>query len=284
MFRSKARNLQGKTAGDGFVAFRRPSVAGMMFAAFLAPVTSVVAEQENAGSLETAAMPMAATQASEPPPRGADGQGAAVALPRAKAASRERIGVTFELIDFERKHDGPVCYMNSGERRVLPETLVTDGCGISAPVDVDSFGPGGTVRLAKSVVLDCDFAIAVEAFVANEMSDMTLIQFGQRLVGLEADASSVCPQGDAGASDAEAATGGRAIEFTGFTLADNSEVTVSDNWGKHTPEGNFLMVLQRKGCTRFEEVHAPGEQRHGGDGLRFAAPCEGDNCKGRPCP
>ncbi|NRG17806.1 extensin family protein [Rhizobiales bacterium] len=283
LFRGAARHGKGNSARDRSTAYRRPIAAVMMLAAVLAPDTAVIAEQENAAPSQTSVL-LAPSQDAVKPKHSLRSAPVQAAVPRPKAGSKERIGVAFGLVDFERKHDGPVCPLNSGERRVLPEALVAGECEMAAPVDVDSFGPGGVVRLRESVTLDCDFAIAVENFVANEMSDMTLIQFGQRLVGLDAAASSGCPKGDAAAKAGDDATGGRTIEFIGFKLANDSEVVVSDSWGKETPEGNFLMVLQRKGCARFEKVHAPGEQRIGGEGLRFAEPCDGNKCKNRPCP
>lgn len=282
-FRGTARFGKGKPAEGRSTAYRRPIAAGMLLAVVLAPGTASIAEQESAAPSQTSVL-LAPPQDAEEPLHSLRSSPVKTAVPKPKAGSKERIGTAFELIDFERKHDGPVCPLNSGERRVLPEALVAGGCEMAAPVDVDSFGPGGIVRLRESVTLDCDFAIAIEDFVANEMSDMTLFQFGQRLVGLDAAAPSVCPLEISVTSDDEPARGGRTIEFVSFKLADNSEVSVSASWGKRTPEGNFLMVLQRKGCARFEKVHAPGEDRIGGEGLRFAAPCAGDNCRDRPCP
>lgn len=49
----------------------------------------------------------------------------------------------------------------------------------------------------------------------------------------------------------------RAIDIAGFDLADGRRVSVLKDWGKETPEGQFLKAVHDDGCRVFNVVLGP---------------------------
>lgn len=188
------------------------------------------------------------------------------------------------------------CPLNGGDAPILaaiPPSPTAGGlCVVAEPVQLQTIGAGGSIALAGGLLLDCDFTLQVETFIADTLADTALIQLGSRLAGVTVSASYLCPAGELppkGEGEPEvvgstatlnaptdAATpggeisaamrqhaAGRAIDIAALTFSDGRVISVADAWGKDTIEGRFLQVVHAKACREFSTVLGPGAGESG---------------------
>jgi hypothetical protein len=120
------------------------------------------------------------------------------------------------------------------------------GCGVDDPVRVTSVSG---VRLSQGATVDCSVAQALNTWVA----EVAQPAFDGRLVELEIAAHYVCRSrnNQKGAPISEHGKG-RAIDISGFVLADGRVLTVSDDFNR------TLKRIYRAACGIFRTTLGPG--------------------------
>ena len=158
---------------------------------------------------------------------------------------------------------GSVC----GDRAVRGSELAaitssTRGCGIAAPVRVTSIAG---VALDPAPTLACETAQALREWVDEGLQPA----FGRnRVVGLNVAADYSCRtrNNKRGAKVSEHGRG-RAIDISGFVLADGSVRTVEDDWRGRA--GKPIKAAYKSACGIFGTTLGPGSDGYHENHLHF---------------
>lgn len=158
---------------------------------------------------------------------------------------------------------GSVC----GERAIrgselAPITSSTRGCGIAAPVRVTSVAG---VALDPAPTLDCATAQALREWVDKGLQPA----FGRNpVVGLTVAADYSCRtrNNKRGAKISEHGRG-KAIDISGFVLADGSQRTVEDDWRGRS--GKPVKAAYQSACGIFGTTLGPGSDGYHENHLHF---------------
>ena len=62
---------------------------------------------------------------------------------------------------------------------------------------------------------------------------------------------------------------GRAIDLTGFDLADGTVINIGRDWRTPGPKSDFLRALAKRACERFDVVISPDHDREHKDHLHL---------------
>lgn len=144
-------------------------------------------------------------------------------------------------------------------------TSETPGCGIADAVRVTSVGG---VALSRGSVMECSTARTLNSWVENDV-DQIVGRMGGGVTELQVAAHYVCRTRNhkRGARISEHGKG-RAIDISAFTLADGSEISVADHWGKGR-RGRMLRRLHESACGPFATVLGPGSDGYHEDHFHF---------------
>ncbi|SMX31989.1 hypothetical protein MAA8898_00106 [Maliponia aquimaris] len=128
------------------------------------------------------------------------------------------------------------------------------GCGLDDAVRLQSVAG---VQLTQGAVIDCTTAKALKTWVTKSAKPAVGRQ-GGGLEGLRVAAHYSCRtrNNQPGAPISEHGRG-KAIDISAFLLADGSEITVLDGWGKGR-EGKALGKMRKAACAMFGTVLGPG--------------------------
>jgi hypothetical protein len=134
-------------------------------------------------------------------------------------------------------------------------------CGIDDAVRVQSVAG---VRLSSAATIDCRTALALKDWVTRSVRPAFRSE-GGGVAGLRVASHYSCRgrNGQANARLSEHAFG-RAIDISGFTLANGQTVTVEDGWGSRA-SGRELRRIREGACGPFSTVLGPGSDRYHGD-------------------
>jgi len=158
---------------------------------------------------------------------------------------------------------GSVC----GDRAVRGSELAaitasTRGCGIAAPVRVTSIAG---VALDPAPTLACETAQALREWVDEGLQPA----FGRnRVVGLNVAADYSCrTRNNRGGAKVSEHGRGRAIDISGFVLADGSVRTVEDDWRGRA--GKPIKAAYKSACGIFGTTLGPGSDGYHENHLHF---------------
>ncbi|MEO0752871.1 MAG: extensin family protein [Pseudomonadota bacterium] len=146
-----------------------------------------------------------------------------------------------------------------------PVVSDTPGCGIAQPVRVTSVGG---VSLSRGAVMECSTAQVLSDWVETDV-DQIVGRMGGGVTEIQVAAHYVCRTRNhkRGARISEHGKG-RAIDISAFTLADGSEISVSDHWGKGR-RGRMLRNMRDSACGPFKTVLGPGSDGYHEDHFHF---------------
>lgn len=141
----------------------------------------------------------------------------------------------------------------------------TRGCGVEDAVKVRSISG---VVLSQQSVMDCTTAKTLKSWIDRGMQP-AVGKKGGGVVRLRVAAHYVCRSrnGRTGAKISEHGKG-RAIDISGFTLKDGTEISVLKHWGNGT-YGRILKKMHRSACGPFGTVLGPNSDRHHRDHFHF---------------
>lgn len=194
---------------------------------------------------------------------------AAAPMPAPPAADRERRGGLFGGLFGRRERQETARPTPSGEGFVCGDPAIrgvelarirseTRGCGVEAPVRVTMVDG---VRLTTPATMDCPTAQALRTWVQRGVRPA----FGrQEVVELRVAASYICRTRNnrRGAPISEHGRG-KAIDISGFILADGRELSVSRDYNRQ------MRQAHRAACGIFGTTLGPGSDGYHEDHLHF---------------
>lgn len=159
----------------------------------------------------------------------------------------------------QKRQGGGLC----GERDIEGETLTrirsnVAGCGVAKPVRVAAVAG---VRLNPPATMDCDTAIALKKWLKKGMRPA----FGNReVVGLRIAAHYICrPRNNVRGNEVSEHGRGKAIDISGFMLADGREWSVVQDYNRQ------IRRAHKAACGIFGTTLGPGSDGFHEDHLHF---------------
>lgn len=149
--------------------------------------------------------------------------------------------------------------------RISPIGSSTRGCGIAAPVRLTAVDG---IALSRMATLDCDAARALDRWVREQMRP-AMGGRGGGVVQIDVAAHYVCRTRNhrAGARISEHGRG-RAIDISGFRLANGEQVTVLGDF-RRGPHARALQRMHRGACGIFTTTLGPGSDGFHEDHFHF---------------
>jgi len=140
----------------------------------------------------------------------------------------------------------------------LPDRYTGNGCSLLNTVDIARLpGDHGTFAVSNLGPVACPTAEAFTGWVRYGVDRAARIYLGSPVVQVETMGSYAC-RNVAGSSRRSAHAMAEAIDVAAFYLADGRRVSVLDDWDEGTKaEREFLRIVQRSACKRFETVLGP---------------------------
>ena len=160
---------------------------------------------------------------------------------------------------------GSVCGDPAIKGEVVGAVPGPGGCGIAAAVRVRQIGG---IALSQPSVMECNTARTLKSWIDRDMTP-AVGSLGGGATALEVPAHYVCRTRNhrPGARLSEHAKG-KAIDISAITLADGSDISVLEDWGKGK-KGRILRRLHSAACGPFGTVLGPNSDRHHRDHLHF---------------
>ncbi|RXZ65623.1 extensin family protein [Pelagerythrobacter rhizovicinus] len=140
----------------------------------------------------------------------------------------------------------------------LPDRYAGQGCSLLNTVKLSRLpGDRGTFTVTNLGPVACPTATAFTGWVRYGVDRAARIYLGSPIVQVETMGSYAC-RNVAGSSRRSAHSQAQAIDVAAFVLADGRRVSVLDDWdGGTSAEREFLRIVQRSACKRFETVLGP---------------------------
>ena len=153
-------------------------------------------------------------------------------------------------------------------------------CGIAAPVKV--FGirsKESKTSFSGPVTVSCEFAKVFVEWLRQDVLPAAVTHLEYPITKLKNGPGYQCrrrnnlPDGKL----SEHALG-KAVDLSGFQLADGSLVSVEDDWEADTPNGRFLKSIHASACKRFTTVLGPDADPSHKSHFHLDIGCHGKNC------
>ncbi|WP_338446408.1 extensin family protein [Pelagerythrobacter marensis] len=140
----------------------------------------------------------------------------------------------------------------------LPDRYAGPGCSLLNTVELSRLrGDGGSFTVTNLGPVACPTATAFAAWVRYGVDRAARVYLGSPIVRVETMGSYAC-RNVAGSGRRSAHATAEAIDVGAFHLADGRRISVLDDWnGGTSAEREFLRVVQRSACKRFETVLGP---------------------------
>ncbi|MEP0233794.1 extensin family protein [Roseibium sp.] len=160
------------------------------------------------------------------------------------------------------------------------ESIVGDnGCGVPEAVILNAVTGSSPVSLLPPPTVGCAFADKFAEFLSGPAVKKAGEEIGSDLKGLRVGPGYVCrrrnnlPDGKL----SEHARG-KALDITTFVFANDVEASVSEDWGKDTPEGRALKHLHSGACEVFTTVLGPDADPNHRAHFHVDTGCHGRDC------
>ncbi|MTI45465.1 hypothetical protein JM93_01138 [Roseibium hamelinense] len=173
-----------------------------------------------------------------------------------------------------------LCGLKNAEYSQVEPIVGENGCGIPAPVLVESFGlAGNQISLSRSATLSCGFSKTLGEWVRKDLNRIAKEHLNTTLGTLVTGPGYVCRrrnnQPDGKLSEHALGT---AIDITAFQTADGKTVSVEKDWGTETPKGRFLSDVHASACARFTTVLGPDVDPNHKSHFHLDIGCHGQAC------
>lgn len=161
---------------------------------------------------------------------------------------------------------GGLCGVSTLEGRPLPRIpSQVQGCGVAEPVSVTAVAG---IRLSQPATLDCDTARAFDRWVRQVMQP-TMGRTGGGVTQIRVAAHYTCrPRNNRPGARVSEHGRGRAIDISGFRLANGQSVTVLTDW-RRGPYRDALRQMHRNACGIFRTTLGPGSDGHHEDHFHY---------------
>lgn len=153
-------------------------------------------------------------------------------------------------------------------------------CGIEAPVKVlDVHDKENRTSFSGPVTVSCEFAKVFVAWLREDVLPAAEAHLEHRIAKLGNGPGYQCRrrnnQPDGKLSEHAL---GKAVDLSGFVLADGSFVSVEEDWGQETAKGRFLKSIHAAACKRFTTVLGPDADPSHKSHFHLDIGCHGKTC------
>lgn len=139
----------------------------------------------------------------------------------------------------------------------LPDRYTDQGCSALNTVQMHALqGDDGRLDVSNLGPVTCPVSTAFAAWARFGVDRAARQIFGQRLASIQTMGSFSC-RNVAGTNRRSAHASAAAIDIGGFVLADGRRISVASGWNGSAQEREFLRVVQRSACRRFNTVLGP---------------------------
>ncbi len=139
----------------------------------------------------------------------------------------------------------------------LPDEYTDHGCSTLNTVQMHALqGDGGRLNVSNLGPVTCPVSAAFAGWARFGVDRAARQIFGQPLASIQTMGSYSC-RNVAGTSRRSGHASAAAIDIGGFVLADGRRISVAQGWNGNAQEREFLRVIQRSACRRFNTVLGP---------------------------
>jgi len=173
------------------------------------------------------------------------------------------------------------CLANLGQAGVrfdaLPDRYLGQGCSNLNTVQMHALaGDSGQLNVSNLGPVTCPVSSAFAAWARYGVDRAARQVFGSPLASIQTMGSFAC-RNVAGTSRRSAHASADAIDIGGFVLADGRHISVQDGWSGSSQEREFLRIVQRSACRRFDTVLGPDYNAAHRDHLHVEGVIEGNS-------
>ncbi|MBH5322048.1 extensin-like domain-containing protein [Aurantiacibacter sediminis] len=173
------------------------------------------------------------------------------------------------------------CLSNLGNAGVsfdaLPNRYLDEGCSNLNTVQMHALqGDSGRLDVSNLGPVTCPVSTAFAAWARFGVDRAARQIFGTRLASIQTMGSYSC-RNVAGTGRRSAHASANAIDIAGFILADGRRISVQDDWNGSAEEREFLRVVQRSACRRFNTVLGPDYNAAHRDHFHFEGVIDGNS-------
>ncbi len=134
------------------------------------------------------------------------------------------------------------------------------GCTLENGIRLDRT----TLELNRPVELTCPMAVRLMEFERDVLKPLALGTFGKPLRRLNHAGGFTCKRMTGNGSRISEHGHGRAIDIWGFSLMDETRISIDRQWRSRDAFGNYLREVARKSCDYFSVVLTPNsDAAHG---------------------
>ncbi len=139
------------------------------------------------------------------------------------------------------------------------------GCGIETAITLTA----SAVPLARPMDTSCSLALAFDDFQRRVALPMAERHFDERLVRIHHYGSYSCRGRSSDPSRLSEHAFARAVDISGFELADGRIVTLADHWSADDDRERFLKSVGEQACAIFGVVLGPSSDAAHRDHFHF---------------
>jgi hypothetical protein len=147
----------------------------------------------------------------------------------------------------------------------VPSFSTAKGCGMADGVKVST----GGIDLNRPAALSCDLALAFAGFEYEFIQPLAVRYLRQPVTRVWHAGTYDCRDIRGKAKGLSEHAKGRAIDLTGFDLADGTVINIGRDWRAPGPKAAFLHALVKRACERFDVVLTPDHDREHHDHLHL---------------
>lgn len=139
----------------------------------------------------------------------------------------------------------------------LPDQYFGGGCSTLGTVQMHALqGDAGRLDVSNLGPVTCPVSAAFAAWARFGVDRAARQVFGKGLASIQTMGSYSC-RNVAGTSRRSAHASADAIDIGGFVLEDGRRISVQAGWNGSSQEREFLRIVQRSACRRFNTVLGP---------------------------
>ena len=159
----------------------------------------------------------------------------------------------------------------------LPDQYFDQGCSTLGTVQMHALASDrGSLELRNIGPVTCPVSAAFAAWARFGVDRAAQEIFGQGVASIQTMGSYSC-RNVAGSSRRSAHASADAIDIGGFVLEDGTRITVASGWNGSDKEREFLRVIQRSACRRFDTVLGPDYNAAHHDHLHLEGVIDGNS-------
>ena len=164
---------------------------------------------------------------------------------------------------------GGQCFGALSQRQVdytrLDDFGSSSGCGIAMAIELNA----STAALNQPATLGCPLAVALNDFERQILQPRAQQYFGQHVTRIHHFGAYACRARSGNAGRLSEHAKGRAIDVSGFELADGTVIRIKDDWRNSGARSQFLHDVSRGACGIFQVVLSPNHDSAHHDHLHF---------------